>query len=94
VVVQAGVRHEVLHLFLSMGVFMNVGLAVFNLVPIPPLDGSWIASWGLPRPLAHKYDSVMEPYGLFFMIALIVLGGRFIGPVAFFFSELLMQLVY
>jgi Zn-dependent protease len=94
VAIQAGVRSEVAHVFLSMGVLMNLSLAVFNLVPIPPLDGSWIASWGLPRPLAHKYDSVMEPYGMFFMIALILFGGRLVGPVAHYFYRLLTSIVY
>jgi Zn-dependent protease len=55
-------------------VAMNVGLAIFNLVPIPPLDGSWIASWGLPRPMAAHYDRVMEPYGFIILMVLMVTG--------------------
>ena len=53
---------------------MNVVLAVFNLLPIPPLDGSWIASWGLPRHLGDLYDRYMEPYGFIILIALWFLG--------------------
>jgi Zn-dependent protease len=94
VVVQAGVRHDVLFRFLAMGVFMNLGLAVFNLIPVPPLDGSWIASWGLPRPVAQKYDAVMEPYGMFFMIALILFSGRIVGPIVQFLYGLLLQIVF
>ena len=84
----------VVYRFLSMGVIMNISLAIFNLVPIPPLDGSWIASWGLPRELGHKYDSVMEPYGMLFMILLLVAGGYVLGPIISFVSELLLRLVF
>jgi Zn-dependent protease len=59
---------------LVSGVSMNVVLAVFNLVPLPPLDGSWIASWGLPRSIANHYDRVMEPYGQFILLILFVTG--------------------
>jgi Zn-dependent protease len=83
----------VLYRLLITGVIMNVGLAIFNLIPVPPLDGSWIASWGLPRELAHKYDSVMEPYGIFFMILLVAMGGYVLGPVVVFVSDLLLRLV-
>ena len=34
---------------LDTGLKMNVVLALFNLLPLPPLDGSWVVSWGLPR---------------------------------------------
>jgi Zn-dependent protease len=59
-----------LRFLLETGIHTNVVLAVFNLVPIPPLDGSWIASWGLPRSMAAYYDRFMEPYG--FLILLIL----------------------
>jgi Zn-dependent protease len=52
------------------GIQMNVALAVFNLVPLPPLDGSWIASWGLPRHIAVHYDRVVEPYGAWVLLIL------------------------
>ncbi len=37
-------------------VYVNLVLAFFNLIPIPPLDGSKVLSGILPRALAHKYD--------------------------------------
>jgi Zn-dependent protease len=40
---------SLLHGFLYMGVFINVILALFNLMPIPPLDGSRVVGWLLPR---------------------------------------------
>jgi Zn-dependent protease len=59
---------------LQMGVFMNLGLAIFNMIPLPPLDGSWIASWGLPRHIAQHYDRVMEPYGSWILLLLFATG--------------------
>lgn len=59
---------------LSVGVLLNVMLGVFNLVPLPPLDGSWIASWGLPPRLAAQYDRVMEPYGQWILLIAFVSG--------------------
>jgi Zn-dependent protease len=59
---------------LIIGVITNVMLGVFNLVPLPPLDGSWIASWGLPRPLAARYDRIMEPYGQWILLLAFVTG--------------------
>jgi Zn-dependent protease len=59
---------------IKTGVLINVALAVFNMVPLPPLDGSWVASWGLPRALAEPYDRVIQPYGQFILLALFVTG--------------------
>ena len=68
-----------LYNLIAVAVPLNVGLALFNLIPIPPLDGSKVASHGLPGTLGDGYDRVMEPYG--FLILLVVcflplFGGR------------------
>ncbi len=52
-------------------VFINVGLAVFNLLPIPPLDGSRILVGLLPRDLAYRYAQI-EKYGFIILLALIL----------------------
>jgi len=52
---------------------INVILGIFNLVPIPPLDGSRILMGLLPEKLAIKYSRI-EPYGFFIIMALIMLG--------------------
>jgi Zn-dependent protease len=68
----------------GLGIQMNVILALFNLVPIPPLDGSKVASYGLPGSLGERYDRVMEPYGYIILLVLFATGilGLVLRPVA------------
>jgi Zn-dependent protease len=86
VIVRAGVavtgRHPVVMIVVA-GIQMNVVLAVFNFVPIPPLDGSKVASYGLPGSFGERYDRVMEPYGYMILLLLMVTGilGYVISPI-------------
>jgi Zn-dependent protease len=68
---------------MSIGIAMNVALAVFNILPVPPLDGSHILSWSLPRSLGLKFDHVAENYGNIILWVLFLTGllGYFIGPI-------------
>jgi Zn-dependent protease len=68
---------------MSIGIAMNVALALFNLLPVPPLDGSHILSWSLPRPLGVKFDHVAENYGTMILWILFLTGllGYLIGPI-------------
>ncbi len=59
-------------IFLTL-ISVNVVLGVFNLVPIPPLDGSRVLMGLLPKRLAAKY-MLLEPYGFIIVISLIFLG--------------------
>jgi Zn-dependent protease len=52
------------------GVTINVVLAIFNLIPVPPLDGSKILAGLLPRRQAYEFEK-LEPYGFIILVVLI-----------------------
>jgi Zn-dependent protease len=83
VAARAGALDDTTFRILAVGVQMNVALAVFNLVPLPPLDGSKVASFGLPQGLAESYDRVVQPYGTWILLGLLVSGalGVVLSPV-------------
>jgi Zn-dependent protease len=60
----------------------NMFFAVFNLIPLPPLDGSQIVSSLLPGRQAYAYESI-APYGPWILMALIYLGviGGIVDPI-------------
>jgi Zn-dependent protease len=66
-------------LFLYFVIFINLLLFVFNLIPLPPLDGSHILRHFLPYKAAQLYDRM----GMFALLILFLVGGRFIA--AFFY---------
>jgi len=57
-----------------VGILVNCVLAVFNLLPIPPLDGSRVISALLPNRLSYQYNQ-LEQYGLYILLGLMFLGG-------------------
>jgi Zn-dependent protease len=98
VIVRTGVvesQQDFLLTLTVLGIELNVLLAVFNLVPIPPLDGSKVASFGLPGNIGEKYDRIMGPYG-FLILMLLLVSGAFsyvLAPVNRFIIGLLYGLV-
>lgn len=72
---------------------INVVLAVFNLLPIPPLDGSKI----LFSFIAQKYPHVviaMDRYGVYALIALVFFGEPILAPIFEFFLDLTQNLIF
>jgi Zn-dependent protease len=78
-----------------IGIELNVMLALFNFIPIPPLDGSKVASFGLPGDLGERYDRLIGPYGFLILVILMVSGafGYIFGPVQAAIRLLLLWLV-
>ncbi len=66
--------------FFSVIVYINILLAVFNLVPIPPLDGSKILFAILPSSL-NDFKVFLDKYGFFILLFFIVWGFDFIIPI-------------
>ena len=71
---------------------INLVLGVFNLIPVPPLDGSHVLRHLLPEPVRRVYDTM----GWFALLALVYFGGNFLGllifPVLGVFNSLLMKM--
>lgn len=59
--------------FVEAAVFINLLLATFNMVPVPPLDGSRLVMGLLPRQLAVPY-SRLERYGILIVVGLVYIG--------------------
>ena len=57
-----------------MVIQLNLLLAVFNMIPIPPLDGGSVLAGLLPGPLADGYDRVVRPYGFMILLVLMMTG--------------------
>lgn len=67
-------------ILLNFVVYINVLLAIFNLVPLPPLDGSGILFSLLPNKF-HKVQEFLLQYGFWFLIIFIFFGFQFILPI-------------
>jgi Zn-dependent protease len=65
----------ILQAMLVYGMWMNTMLIAFNLLPIPPLDGSHVVKYVIPRPLAIQYMRFAR-YGLLVLILLLSFGER------------------
>jgi Zn-dependent protease len=64
--------------FLISLIILSVGLAVFNLIPVPPLDGAKILFGFLPPELSRDWEETLNQYGLIILILLLfpIFGGE------------------
>lgn len=78
---------------LIKGVVINIGLAIFNVLPIPPLDGSKILMGLLPLKQAIAYSRI-EPYGIFILLVFILTDAvdYIIIPILYILVKLLLPL--
>jgi Zn-dependent protease len=72
-VIRFGSGEEYVFLFLFFVISLNIILGIFNLIPIPPLDGFKVATGLLPRPLAEGLEQI-APYGPGILMTLLVIG--------------------
>ena len=82
---------EPLSIFAERFLVLNVLLAVFNMIPVPPLDGSNVVAALLPRGLALQWDR-LRPFGIFVLYGLMFTGMLrvLIGPPSAFLMGLLL----
>lgn len=71
---EPGIAEPLLTL-LSRALVINVLLAVFNMLPIPPLDGGNVIGGLLPHTVAVRYDALVRPYGVILLYALMFTRG-------------------
>lgn len=84
------VGNTLLSTIISSAIIINLVLAVFNIMPIPPLDGSRVTMGMLPRKIAIKYAK-LEPYGFLIIFAFLYLGiiGNVIWPIVILLARML-----
>lgn len=78
---------------ISSIVLINLGLAIFNLVPIPPLDGSKILFSLLPESF-YSIISFFEQYSLILIVVFVVFFADYLYPILVFFYNLITGLAF
>jgi Zn-dependent protease len=86
----AGALAPITFVLLSF-VIVNVGLAVFNLIPIPPLDGSGVVVSIFGPPVARLYATI-APFG--FLILILLINTPFLGWIFAPFRNLALNLIF
>ena len=77
VAVRTGQTNEAIYAFSQAMLGLNLALAIFNMIPLPPLDGSKVLHGLLPRGPAMVYERIF-PYAPFLLLGIFVFGGSLI----------------
>jgi Zn-dependent protease len=72
----------------------NLGLAIFNLLPIPPADGYRIISLFLPRNIAYKIEILINQYLPFFLIGAIIIASFIFAQIFPIFRNILIGVIF
>ncbi|MFA6136017.1 MAG: site-2 protease family protein [Candidatus Paceibacterota bacterium] len=75
-------------IFIQIAILINLSLMIFNLVPIPPLDGSKILFSLLPQKLSHIANN-LERNGMWLFLIFLFFGFQLIVPVIYFLFNLM-----
>ena len=89
-----GVNVDALIQILTLTCIYNIYFAIFNLLPIPPLDGSKVLSNYLPKKYAYEYNNFAR-YGTFVLIGLVYLGivGFIVSPISKVFLHMINTMI-
>lgn len=87
-----GIVIEIIKFIFLNFIFLNLFLTIFNLIPIPPLDGHWILEEFLRGEALYHYQRI-KPYGFIILILLIVVGviGLMASPLYSFAQNIIYQ---
>jgi len=72
---------------------INLGLMLFNLIPIGPLDGAKIVVAFLPESQAYSFSRFMEQWGFMLLFALLFMGGPILAVMVLIPREIIMRLL-
>jgi Zn-dependent protease len=91
---RAGALPDLLSVIMSHVFRFNLLLGIFNLIPIPPLDGGHFLAYLLPRSAAGLVR-LLEQYGMFILLLLVFTGAtqKIVGPVYFWARQAMIDLV-
>lgn len=74
---------------LAQVVIVNISLALFNLLPVPPLDGHHILGSIIPK-FKEWSDRAMRQYGIILLVGVLLVAGRLVGPLVAWFAQILL----
>ena len=83
-----GLASASLFIFIDIIILINIALGIFNLLPIPPLDGSKVLFMVLPRS-TENFQIMLERYGFFILLFFIFFGFQFLIPLIGFIYRFL-----